>query len=470
MSWFWRQIYRQYRLFSWAQYAAGRRLTPAGGVVLGCLVLTLLLGVNRETMVSYQAITLLLFLTLSAPVAAIFFRVNLSLKRTLPRFGTVGQTTTYAVTLKNLTAKTQAGLVLFEDLTDPRPSFAEWLALKQAEQQTMRPFWLSGRPRSVPAIVARVRAAPLPSLPPGREVEVTVELTPLRRGVLSLAGFTVARSDPFGLFRALKRFAHPGKMLILPRRYPLPSLSMPGSLKYQEGGVALAANVGQSDEFVALRDYRRGDPLRHIHWRSWARTGKPIVKEFEDEFFVRHALVLDTFVRRPNAELFEEAVSVAASFACAIQTQESLLDLLFVGAEAYCFTAGRGLAHADQMLEILAAVQPSPRAPTPEVNQLEQFLTRMVTGRGGVKTFADLEHLVLNHSAVVSNCICILLDWDEPRRQLVQKLKTSGVPVWVVVLVAEAPKTPLDAGPLRDEPQCFHTLVLGEIETGLQRL
>jgi uncharacterized protein (DUF58 family) len=56
-------------------------------------------------------------------------------------------------------------------------------------------------------------------------------------------------------------------------------------MKYQQGGVALASNVGQSDEFVALRDYRQGDPLRHIHWRSWARAGKPVVKEFEDEFF-----------------------------------------------------------------------------------------------------------------------------------------------------------------------------------------
>ncbi len=77
------------------------------------------------------------------------------------------------------------------------------------------------------------------------------------------------------------------------------------------------------------------------------------MKEFEDEFFVRHALVLDTFDEEPNSELLEEAVSVAASFACTALTQESLLDLLFVGNQSYCFTAGRGLGYADQMLEIL---------------------------------------------------------------------------------------------------------------------
>ena len=83
----------------------------------------------------------------------------------------------------------------------------------------------------------------------------------------------------------------------------------------------MAANIGHSDEFVSLRDYRRGDPVRHIHWRSWAKTGMPIVKEFEDEFFVRHALVLDTFSDEPHSELLEEAVSVAASFACSVLTQ-----------------------------------------------------------------------------------------------------------------------------------------------------
>ena len=82
---------------------------------------------------------------------------------------------------------------------------------------------------------------------------------------------------------------------------------------------------------MALRDYRPGDPPRHIHWRSWAKMGRPIVKEFEDEFFVRHALILDTFCEAPEADRFEESVSVAASFACSLQTQDSLLDLLFVG-------------------------------------------------------------------------------------------------------------------------------------------
>jgi hypothetical protein len=211
--------------------------------------------------------------------------------------------------------------------------------------------------------------------------------------------------------------------------------------------VALASSVGQSEEYVALRDYRHGDPLRHIHWRSWARVGHPVVKEFEDEFFVRHALVLDTFTDYQNGEVFEEAVSVAASFACTLPTQESLLDLLFVGPQSYCFTAGRGVAHVDQMLEILASV-----------------------GACTDQPFHALEHLVLGHVKAVSGCICVLLGWDEPRRSFVGKLRALGLPVRVVVVVEPGESQPLEPGPLRDEPERFSVLEIGQVETGLAKL
>src|SRR6185295_8954921 len=224
-----------------------------------------------------------------------------------------------------------------------------------AERKELRSFRFSTGPRVNPFKLAALKAADVPAATPQGEVEVKLELTPLRRGLLRFNGLRLARPDPLGLFRAFSKVPLPQTTLILPRRYPLPPLSFPGTLKYQDGGVALASNVGQSEEFIALRDYRHGDPLRHIHWRSWAKAGRPVVKEFEDEFFVRHALVLDTFTKQPHSEIFEEAVSIAASFACSIRTQESLLDLLFVGPDSYCFTAGRGLGRSEQMLEILAA-------------------------------------------------------------------------------------------------------------------
>jgi uncharacterized protein (DUF58 family) len=435
-----RLLYLLYRLFSGTRYRAQRRLTTAGWMVSIGIFTAILMGSDTENTVIYQALPILLFLLFIAAASSWSFRARFSATRLLPRFGTVGRPFHYRVMIKNLTARTQADLTLLENLPDPRPRFQQWKAVQLADEKRVRPFRFSPR-RTNRYQVATVKEAIVSPLAPHGQAEVRVELEPLRRGFLKFDGVTLARPDPFGLFRAFVKVPLPQTAVILPRRYPLPPVALPGNMKYQEGGVAMASSVGRSDEFVSLREYRRGDPYRHIHWRSWAKTGKPIVKEFEDEFFVRHALVLDTFIDDPRSEAFEEAVSVAASFACALITQESLLDLLFVGPEAYCFTAGRSLAHADQMLEILASVQVCPDQP-----------------------FEKLEHLVIEHVGVVSGCICVLLDWDESRRKFIQKLRALGIPTKVLLVVEAGGK------PHIETVDDIHVLETGKIEQGLAGL
>jgi uncharacterized protein (DUF58 family) len=433
-------VYLTLHLSSGAWYWARRRFTLAGWAVGVAVMITAAVGVDIENTVTYQSFALLLALALFAFICSFFFRAKFSATRLLPRIGTAGHPMHYKVLVKNLSKKPQSSLVLLDDLVDPRPAFAEWLAFHRAEDRRFQAFRVSKRKQRNPFRLAEAKAAEVPPIPAHGEVEVSAEIFPLRRGILQFKGVTIALPDPFGLFRGFQKVSAPQTVLILPKRYPLPPIALPGAMRYQEGGVALAANVGSSEEFVALRDYRHGDPLRHIHWRSWAKIGKPIVKEFEDEFFVRHALVLDTFDEEPNSEVLEEAVSVAASFACTILTQESLLDLLFVGNESYCFTAGRGVAHADQMLEILASVKNCADRP-----------------------FATLEHLVLNHVSLVSGCIVVLQKWDEARRKFIEKLKAIGVPLLVLVVV------PL-GGKISDEQETLHVLEIGKIQEGLAKL
>ena len=435
-----------YRSVSGLWYWAGRRFTRAGLCVAGALLLAGSTGLDVERTVTYQSFAVLLGLLVIAFATGGRWRAKFSAERLLPRLGTAGQPLRYRVRVRNPGAEPQAGLALLEELADPRPTFTEWLAYQQTEgRRAGGAFRFSQRRRSQPFRRARTGEAEVPPVPARGEAEVPMELLPLRRGVLRFAGLTLARPDVFGLFRSLVRLPAAQSVLILPRRYPMPPVALPGAMKYQQGGVALAANVGSSEEFVALRDYRPGDPVRHIHWRSWARAGRPIVKEFADEYFVRHALVLDTFTEDFPSDQLEEAVAVAASFACTVLTQESLLDLLFVGPQSYKFTAGRGLAQADQMLEVLAAVQAC-----------------------GDRPFATLEHLVLDHVALVSGCICVLLAWDEPRQRLVKRLRQAGLPLLVLVVVA--PGVKLAPGPLADEPGRLRTLELGKIESQLAAL
>ena len=438
-----------YYLYRWATHAAfwgRRRLTRAGLAVLAGLAVVALASTDISMSLAYQAFMLLFCLLAVAWVGTWRFALPFSARRVLPRFGTVGTPVAYRVFLRNQSKKTQAGLLLLEELADSRPGFEEFVAIQVADERALRSFSLSRKRPSLSFGVLRVPEAPVPTVTPGGEVEVKLEFTPLKRGPIRFEKLTVARPDPLGLMKAGVRQSLPQTLLVLPKRYPLPPIALPGLMKYQPGGVAMASSVGESEEFIGVRDYRPGDPLRHIHWRSWARHGQPIVREFEDEFFVRHALVLDTFLEVPHSEVFEEAVSIAASFACTVVTQESLLDLLFVGAEAYCFTSGRGLAHREQMLEILAGVKVCRTQP-----------------------FALLEDLVLRHSGDVSGVICVLLAWDEARQTFVRKLRELGVPL-VVLVVREAGGPPLHPGPMRDAPSQFHVLLTGAIEEGLASL
>ena len=422
-------------------YRFQRRFTRGGILVMCSALLAAGLGVDLDQSLAYQLFSLLFVLLVVALVSTAWFRGRFEIHRNVPRLASAGQELSYSVRVSNLTRRPQAGLTLLEDIADGRLTLGQFKAISNAPGN--RSFRQARLPAGRRAVVT---PQVVPAIPAGGSATAWVRVRPLRRGPLRLVGATIARTDPFGLVRAFVKVRAPDTIIVLPRRYPLRAVALPGSLKYQQGGVALASSVGESEEFVSLREYRRGDPMRHIHWKSWARVGKPIIKEFQDEFFVRHALILDTFAKPHEFELFEEAVSVAASFACTIQTQESLLDLMFVGPQAFCFTSGRGLGQVEQLLEVLAAVE-------------------MCTD----KKFSALETLVLQHLSSVSGCVCILLAWDEARQSLVQMLRAFGMPLRVLVVVKPGSKA-LDPGPMADEPGLFHVLEIGKVGEALQRL
>ena len=250
-----------------------------------------------------------------------------------------------------------------------------------------------------------------------------------------------------GLTRAMKSTKNEDSLLILPRTYTVPPVQLRGKRKYQHGGMNLASTVGDSQEFMSLRDYKPGDPLRAIHWRSFAKTGHPVVKEFQDEFFVRQGLLLDTFIEDKSSTVFEEAVSIASSFIVTERSQDALLDLMFVGTESYRFTSGRGLSQVENMLEILACVEPC-RTPS----------------------FKNLDELVMQHALETSGIICILLDWDDKRQGLVQKLTGMDIPVLVLFVTDNPDLLEMDTRPLGDFAGNFHILRTNNLQAELDQM
>jgi uncharacterized protein (DUF58 family) len=445
-----RIIFRNFRYLYLADEWVRRRLGPGGKLLMAALVASAVFGVDTRQSHTYQVFAVLLTLLAVAVAERLFSRIPVEARRSLPQFATVGQAFSYRVKIRNAGRGKLSGLYLSEVFDYSLPTFDELFRAHEPGEE--RRNWFDrtvGYPRWL-WLVARRRGAevadqPLPPLGPTEEVTAEVRFLPLRRGYVRFRAIAIARTDPLGLVRSLVAVSHAQALLVLPRIYRVPRLRLPGSRHYQPGGVALVSSVGDSQEFFALRDYRPGDAWRHIHWRSWAKTGRPVVKEFREEFMVRYALVLDTFSGADDEAMFEEAVSVAASVASAPRQEDSLLELLFAGPTAYPVAAGRGVTPTEHLLEVLACVTPT---------------------RG--RAFRELEELVRARATSLSACLCVLLGWDSARQSLVALLKSLGVHLRVLVLTRN--DTPLEPGPMGDEPQHLHRLPAGRVAEALARL
>jgi uncharacterized protein (DUF58 family) len=430
------------RWLSGLRHRIVRRLTRAGLLAMGVLMLSAAMGLDTERTLAFQVFTFTLVALLIAMLGALRLGGRFRAERVLPPFASVGEPLRYRIVVSNESPRSQRGLHVLDELVDPRPSIADLVARRTGHGSVLRawrPLLALRAWRALLALrpVVEPVGARLPELPAAGDAVVQLEFTPRRRGAVMLSAVTIWRPDPLGLVRALRVLKAPATLVVLPRRYPVPQLRLPGTRQYQQGGVTLVSSVGDSQEFQGLRDYRPGDPLQRIHWKSFARSGRPIVREYESEFFERHALVLDTFVAVED-DVFEEAVAIAASFACTIETQESLLDLMFVGHESYRYTAGRGQLQVARLLEVLAHVQVC-----------------------ADRSIDVLRVAILERRESLSSAIVVLLAWDESRRALVESLQATGLELLVLVVVP--------AG-VEIRAAGVHPVVLGRVEEGLAAL
>ncbi|MEO3869282.1 DUF58 domain-containing protein [Nonomuraea sp. B12E4] len=149
----------------------------------------------------------------------------------------------------------------------------------------------------------------LPRLPRGAVRTVSYPLLTARRGEIPVGPLRLVRADPFGLTRQVREYGLPATLLVRPRTVPLP-VPPSGRAHHLEGPTSDNAPSG-TVTFHTLREYVVGDDLRHVHWRSSARTGTLMVRQLIDASLPTTTVVLDT------RGLTEPAVDAAASVAVA---------------------------------------------------------------------------------------------------------------------------------------------------------
>ncbi|GAA2986361.1 hypothetical protein JOD63_002286 [Microbacterium terrae] len=152
----------------------------------------------------------------------------------------------------------------------------------------------------------------VPLLRPGHTIAQPLDIPGLRRGVISVGPATTVRSDPVGLLRRENSFEDVHEVFVHPRTVTIPSTSA-GLIRDLEGGPTRRL-VDSDMSFHAIREYAPGDSRRQIHWRSTAKTGRLMVRQYEESRRSRMAVVLAVAENEyADADEFELAVSSAAS-------------------------------------------------------------------------------------------------------------------------------------------------------------
>lgn len=218
---------------------------------------------------------------------------------------------------------------------------------------------------------------------PARDRRRWVSKTPCTmRGKFTLGPATLVSGDPFGIFRLQRPVEGTSEVLVYPRTTPLPAFALP-SAELPGGQDVKSRAYHVTPNVSSIRDYQPGDSFNRIHWRSTARGGKLMVKEFELDPTAEVYVVLDMQERvhqqlvTPRkaaereariAESTEEyGVQAAASISRHLLDQNRTVGLVAWGQHREVIPAERESRQIFKTLEALAVLRAHGVQPLAEV-------------------------------------------------------------------------------------------------------
>ena len=218
-------------------------------------------------------------------------------------------------------------------------------------------------------------------LPPRGVDEAEYSLRVSRRGAHTLPAVSIQSTDPLGLSHRQTRLTLESQILVYPRIVELPAQVLPPEIGGGHSPVDASGRQGEGSSFFGIREYRPGDPLRHVHWRTAARLGRLSVVEWESEDSRDVVLAIETLENSdrdlgPGTTL-DLAAGMAASLASALLAGGDSLRLIAPGAAEWKPMPERGMEALPPILEALARMQatsPSPMAA--ELRQVAPYLSR----------------------------------------------------------------------------------------------
>ena len=210
------------------------------------------------------------------------------------------------------------------------------------------PYTLGGRPRFT---VDRIG--------PGQHRTVRYPVRSDARGRYRIGPLRLRLADPFGLVELTRSFSAVDRLTVVPVVHALPQVRLGGA--WETGGESVSRSVAiRGEDDAATREYRNGDDLRKVHWRSTARVGKLMVRREERPWQSRTTLLLDTRTVAHRGDgpgsSFEWAVSAVASIGVHAARRGFAVRLI---TDAGSVAGGADIADEGVLLDHLAEVSAS---------------------------------------------------------------------------------------------------------------
>lgn len=146
--------------------------------------------------------------------------------------------------------------------------------------------------------------ASIDCVPARKETFTSTYLYAEQRGKYCLPSPMADSAFPFCIFKWSCRSMPSQNLLVHPKYEPLNTITLPVGRRYQRYGTYMVSKVGESMDFLGCREFRTGDNPKHIHWPSTARAQEFIIREFQEEYLYRIALIVDTYVPLKRFSLF----------------------------------------------------------------------------------------------------------------------------------------------------------------------
>jgi uncharacterized protein (DUF58 family) len=197
-----------------------------------------------------------------------------------------------------------------------------------------------------------------PVIPAGAAASVRAERRWEARGVYRLETVTLSTSFPFGLFVKERDVDLPGEVVVWPRADRALREPRPAGERVRRSGESFAGAAGARGEYRGLRPFRSGDDPRDVHWRTTARVGEPVVREYERDRSRALWLCLD--LRAAPGDDAEEAVEIAASLAAAAARRG---DAFGLATQDVRIAPAGGAAQCERVMDALARTAFRPDAP-----------------------------------------------------------------------------------------------------------